>query len=158
MEKHYRAKFNPQVLLRNLPDGRKKASYGVPPPLVREQYQIQVVQDEVGAPHHTVVIHAVVHQCDAAPQDEEALSEIILRQTTSIGVRSWPVQRRLLRRMQQSVATPYGAIACKIVILPDGSERTAPEATDLERAAREHQVPIARVLEAVLEARGPAEK
>ncbi|MFP6664837.1 MAG: nickel pincer cofactor biosynthesis protein LarC [Deltaproteobacteria bacterium] len=97
-------------------------------------------------------------QVIAAPQDEEALSEIILRQTTSIGVRSWPVQRRLLRRMQQSVATPYGAIACKIVILPDGSERTAPEATDLERAAREHQVPIARVLEAVLEARGPAEK
>ncbi|MEO2168627.1 MAG: nickel pincer cofactor biosynthesis protein LarC, partial [bacterium] len=62
-------------------------------------------------------------QVIAEPQDEEALSEIILRETTSIGVRSWPVQRRILRRTQQSVATSFGEITCKIVVLPDGTER-----------------------------------
>jgi uncharacterized protein (TIGR00299 family) protein len=92
-------------------------------------------------------------QVIAEPQDEEVLSEIILRETTSIGVRSWPVQRRILRRTQQSVATSFGEITCKIVVLPDGTERAAPEASDLESAAREHQVPLARVLEAVLKAR-----
>lgn len=95
-------------------------------------------------------------QVIACEEDEERLTDLILSRTTSIGVRRWPVLRRTLARSQRSVDTPFGTIACKAVILPDGSERIAPEASDVLRAAREHGVPPEQIRSAVERAIQPS--
>jgi hypothetical protein len=79
------------------------------------------------------------------PAERERLAAIMLRETSTIGVRSYPVTRLVLLRRQSSVETEYGPIAVKVVTLPDGSERTAPEYEDCRRVARERGVPVAVV-------------
>ena len=80
----------------------------------------------------------------APPELRESLEAILLRETSTIGVRSWPAERRILPRRQIHVSTDFGNIQVKIVILPDGSERCTPEYADCHQAAAEHRVPEAR--------------
>jgi uncharacterized protein (DUF111 family) len=82
------------------------------------------------------------------PEDRDRLSAVILRDTSTIGVRSHPVSRLTLPRRRHTVATAYGAIDVKIVTLPDGSTRAAPEYEDCRRVARERGVPLALVFAA----------
>ena len=82
---------------------------------------------------------------DAAKLDE--LSAIILRETTTIGLRYHSVLRRILDREIRSVDTPFGTIRVKFSHL-DGRHRAAPEYEDCARLAREHQVPLLSVYEA----------
>lgn len=84
----------------------------------------------------------------ADPARAEALSLVLLRDTSTIGVRSYAVARRMLPRRSREVHTPYGAISVKIVSVPGAEERAAPEYTDCQRAAREHGVPVSQVYEA----------
>lgn len=88
-------------------------------------------------------------QVIAREEDEEQLTELILSHTTSIGVRRWRVDRSTLARSQRKIATGFGQVACKVVVLPDGSERITPEAQDLLRAAREHDTTLEAVRNAV---------
>jgi len=84
-------------------------------------------------------------QVIAEPADRERLAAILLRETSTIGVRTHPVSRFVLARRQSSVETEYGPIAVKLVTLPDGGERAAPEYEDCRRVARERGVPVADV-------------
>jgi uncharacterized protein (TIGR00299 family) protein len=79
------------------------------------------------------------------PADRDRLAAVVLEETSTIGVRTYPVSRLVLPRRQSSVETEYGPITVKIVVLPDGSERAAPEYEDCRRAARERGVPVAVV-------------
>lgn len=63
--------------------------------------------------------------CDEA--NAAQLEELIFKNTTTIGIRSCTMQRRVLPRRADEVQTPYGAIATKVVALPDGSARAYPE-------------------------------
>ncbi|MEW6268821.1 MAG: nickel pincer cofactor biosynthesis protein LarC [Thermodesulfobacteriota bacterium] len=93
-------------------------------------------------------------QVVAEPSSRERIAAVLLRETTTIGVRTHAVERLVLPREQQTVATRFGAIRVKVVTLPDGSRRAAPEYADCRRAAREHGVPAARVYAAALAAAG----
>jgi pyridinium-3,5-bisthiocarboxylic acid mononucleotide nickel chelatase len=84
-------------------------------------------------------------QVIATPSDRERLVVILLRETSTIGVRGYPVSRWTLPRSTGIVATEYGPVAVKTVVLPDGSERTTPEYDDCRRLARERGVPVAQV-------------
>jgi uncharacterized protein (TIGR00299 family) protein len=84
-------------------------------------------------------------QVIADPASREHLAAVILQETSTIGVRTHPVSRLVLPRRQASVATEYGPVAVKIVTLPDGSERAAPEYEDCRRIARERGVAVAVV-------------
>src|SRR6185369_4746711 len=79
----------------------------------------------------------------AEPADADRLAGIVLRETTTIGVRQHLVSRRKLPRTRRAVATRYGSIDVKEVVLPDGTRRAAPEYSDCLRAAREHGVTVA---------------
>ncbi|MBM4265459.1 MAG: nickel pincer cofactor biosynthesis protein LarC, partial [Deltaproteobacteria bacterium] len=84
------------------------------------------------------------------PADAERLSEAVLRETTTIGVRQHTVTRRKLPRERRSVATRFGSIDVKEVALPDGTRRITPEYAQCQRAAKEHGVPVGAVYEETL--------
>ena len=77
----------------------------------------------------------------------DELAEIVLRETTTIGLRYYGVERRVLERQVRAVATPYGAVGVKFSCI-DGRPRAAPEYEDCARLAQEHRVPLLSVYEA----------
>lgn len=64
-----------------------------------------------------------------------ALEDLLLRQSTSIGVRSYEVDRRALPREHRDVEVFGEPVGLKIVTLPDGTRRTKPEFDDVLRAS-----------------------
>jgi uncharacterized protein (TIGR00299 family) protein len=78
-----------------------------------------------------------------------ALRTIILNETTTLGVREHPVQRYSLPREIVPIETEFGVIRIKLARRPNNSRTSSPEYDDCARAAREHRVPIAVVLESV---------
>ena len=81
-------------------------------------------------------------------EDIERLQTIIFLETTTNAVRRQVMERVCLPRRFEQVATPWGEVAVKVATLPDGSERAAPEYEDCARLAREHNVPLQRVMQA----------
>lgn len=77
----------------------------------------------------------------------DELAAIVLRETTTIGLRYYAVERRVLERRLRTVATPYGAVGVKFSYIDD-RDRVAPEYDDCARLAQEHQVPLLSVYEA----------
>ncbi len=77
----------------------------------------------------------------------DELVAIVLRETTTIGLRYYGVERRVLARQSGAVATPYGEVGVKYSYL-DGHRRAAPEYEDCARLAQQHQVPLLSVYEA----------
>ena len=86
--------------------------------------------------------------CLCRPADRERMEEQMLRHTTTLGVRAQRFERRKLARSAEHVRTQYGEIGVKV---SSGSDfvRSKPEYEDAARAAREHGVPLAKVLDAV---------
>ena len=77
----------------------------------------------------------------------DELAAIVLRETTTIGLRYYGVERRILERQTRVVATSYGEVGVKFSCI-DGRRRAAPEYEDCARLAQEHQVPLLSVYEA----------
>ncbi len=86
------------------------------------------------------------------PADRERIAGIMLRETTTIGVRYARLGRTLLSRESVDVATEYGEVRVKVAIAPDGSRNLAPEFDDCRRRADEHGVPVKLVLQAAIAA------
>ena len=78
----------------------------------------------------------------AEPKDREALARIILCETSTIGLRYYPVGRIILKRMSEKIQTRYGAIRVKVVEEPNGTRRVSPEYDDLKRIATAKKIPL----------------
>ncbi|HEX4469526.1 MAG TPA: nickel insertion protein, partial [Gemmatimonadaceae bacterium] len=78
----------------------------------------------------------------ARPAQADELEEIVLRETTTIGVRRWGVERRALPRESRTVEVFGYPVAIKVVRLPDGSMRAKPEFSDVQRVARQTGRPL----------------
>jgi len=76
------------------------------------------------------------------PADSELLEELLLSQTTTIGVRRTTVMRRALPRETRTVDVLGHAIAVKVVRLPDGTMRSKPEFADVQRVAEQTGRPL----------------
>ena len=85
--------------------------------------------------------------CLCKPSDRERMEEMILRHTTTLGVRAQRFERRTLTRGLERVRTPYGEIGVKVSKGTDFARRK-PEYEDAARAAREHGVSLMEVLAA----------
>jgi uncharacterized protein (TIGR00299 family) protein len=83
----------------------------------------------------------------AGEEQVDAVVELLLAETTTLGVRFHPVERRVLERSSISVDTPFGPVRVKVGHLGAGC-RYAPEYEDCARLARRHQVPLLRIYEA----------
>jgi uncharacterized protein (DUF111 family) len=82
----------------------------------------------------------------------DTLSDILFRETTTLGVRVTEVARRCLEREWREVETEFGPVRIKIGRLNDEVVNVAPEYEDCVRLARERDVPVAEVYEAAREA------
>ena len=69
-----------------------------------------------------------------------------VEETTTIGVRYFPVSRTVLPRTMETVNSRYGEIAVKAVTLPSGRVRRTPEYEDCRRRAVEVGVPVRDVM------------
>ena len=78
--------------------------------------------------------------CD--PKDQGQLSGIIFNETSTLGVRVYPVDRLALRREQKEVQTEYGTVRVKIAYQPDGQVNVAPEYDDCKHLAQEKNIPL----------------
>jgi uncharacterized protein (DUF111 family) len=75
---------------------------------------------------------------------------MIFQETSTIGIRSYPVNRMILKRELKKVKTRFGEITVKIVEQPDGSKRAAPEYDDLKRIAAANRLPIKQLHDEVM--------
>lgn len=84
-----------------------------------------------------------------APADQEAeLAALILRETTTLGVRVHAVRRHEAGRELRTVETPYGPVRVKLKRLEGRVWGAAPEYEDCRQRAESHGVPVRLVYEA----------
>ncbi|MBN1438099.1 MAG: nickel pincer cofactor biosynthesis protein LarC [Anaerolineales bacterium] len=77
---------------------------------------------------------------------------ILFAETTTIGVRIHPVERRKLDREEKTVETPYGTVRVKNAKWEGRVMNAAPEYRDCLRLAEEKNVPLKEVWQAALAA------
>jgi len=82
--------------------------------------------------------------------DREKLSALIFAETSTLGIRSYPVTRIALRRESREIKTVYGNVRIKIAYGPDSRVHIAPEYEDCKRIAWEKDVPLKTVYEAAV--------
>jgi uncharacterized protein (TIGR00299 family) protein len=80
------------------------------------------------------------------PADREKLSDLLFRETTTLGVRQSNVKRRTLQRESIAVETSFGSIRMKIARLNGQILNVAPEYEDCQKVAAERGVPLKQVL------------
>lgn len=83
---------------------------------------------------------------------EAALVDVLMRQTSTFGMRRQMVERYVADRTIDSVATPYGTIRVKRKYWHGAMLHAAPEYEDCATAARHHQIPLTDVYAAALAA------
>lgn len=83
----------------------------------------------------------------APPEKVDALERIVFAESTTLGIRRHEVLRSKLRRVIETVETPYGPIRMKIGS-GAGIVTAGPEYEDCRRAALEHEVALRTVMEA----------
>ena len=93
--------------------------------------------------------------CDAASVD--AVEKVLFCETSTLGVRRWPVDRHVLERKVHAVETPWGRIEGKVGWFAEQPPRFAPEFEACRRVALDHRVPLREVYEAAQKAFRPEE-
>lgn len=73
------------------------------------------------------------------------LASVLFRETTTIGVRSWPVERWALARREEIVQTRLGSVRVKRVRGLDGREEVRPEHEECRRLAVQLDRPLRQV-------------
>ncbi|HVB87369.1 MAG TPA: nickel pincer cofactor biosynthesis protein LarC [Candidatus Dormibacteraeota bacterium] len=76
------------------------------------------------------------------------LIDLVFRETTTIGVRTYDVRRKTLTREFVPVATPYGEVRMKISRLDGAVLNATPEYDDCRKLAVERGVPLKQVIAA----------
>lgn len=76
------------------------------------------------------------------------LEKIIFRETSTLGIRRWPVSRHKLDRRPHTVETTWGPVLGKLAILADGTASFSPEFEACRAVATQHNLPLKDVYEA----------
>jgi pyridinium-3,5-bisthiocarboxylic acid mononucleotide nickel chelatase len=83
----------------------------------------------------------------APPAKVSAVTEVLLRDTSTLGVRVQEVQRVILPRRVDAVQIPGGTVHMKVADLGDGHFKAAPEYQDCKRLADQTGRPIREIME-----------
>lgn len=85
----------------------------------------------------------------ASEESRGLLTNIILQETTSAGVRSYRAERTILQRRTGKLKTKFGILQVKI--FKDGTEEhTVPEFEECRRIALQNKIPLKKVYEEVI--------
>ncbi len=88
--------------------------------------------------------HGILLQVLCTPDLEDACTNIIFRETTTLGVRRTCYTRTVLPRRHVSVPTIWGEVRMKVSCW-NGIERAAPEYEDCRQLAEEHNIPLQQI-------------
>jgi uncharacterized protein (TIGR00299 family) protein len=86
------------------------------------------------------------------PAQQTTLCEMLLVETTTLGVRSYEVERVALQRAIVTIETPYGAIDVKEASIDGRLLRAMPEYEQCRRAAQEGGVTLCEVEQSAIKA------
>ncbi|HEY2986409.1 MAG TPA: nickel pincer cofactor biosynthesis protein LarC [Candidatus Binatia bacterium] len=86
----------------------------------------------------------------AEPALREKLAAIVFQETSTIGLRYYPVSRVVLKRRAARVKTRFGAVKVKIIETPDGTRKATPEYEDLKRIAARKKIPLKTLYDEVV--------
>jgi len=86
------------------------------------------------------------------PEDASKLTQMIFRETTTLGIRQRQQQRQILERRWEGVHTPWGPVRVKIARMNGAVTSCTPEYDDCRRIAVEHAVPLKSVIQAAMQA------
>jgi len=84
----------------------------------------------------------------AAPEAADRLAAVLFRESTTLGLRTYPVSTWELERTVETVDTAFGPIHVKVGWFEGTRRSWAPEFEDVARAARQAGVPVRTVMEA----------
>lgn len=79
-------------------------------------------------------------------EDGDRLIDLLLRETSTLGVRRRLVERVIADRETLQVETPWGAVRCKAKLLDDVAISIKPEHDDCARIAREQGISLEQVV------------
>lgn len=83
----------------------------------------------------------------ARPEDATSLEAVLFEETPTLGIRRRDVDRSILPRRHEEVATAWGTVRMKVRALP-GGEAATPEYEDCAALAGRQGVPVRAVIEA----------
>ncbi|MEE8074033.1 MAG: nickel pincer cofactor biosynthesis protein LarC [Candidatus Binatia bacterium] len=84
------------------------------------------------------------------PSTRDKLAEIVFKETSTIGIRYYPVNRMILKRVPLRLKTRFGTVGVKMIEEPDGEKRAIPEYDEMKKLAEVKRVPIKRLYDEVL--------
>ncbi|MBI4126645.1 MAG: DUF111 family protein [Deltaproteobacteria bacterium] len=80
---------------------------------------------------------AIILRCLAPQKKRDAICDIILKETTTFGVRYYPVERKILERRMEKQTTRWGVVRMKVGIDKKGNVvKRVPEYDDVKRLAK----------------------
>jgi uncharacterized protein (TIGR00299 family) protein len=88
--------------------------------------------------------------CDV--NSTSVFESLLLRETSTLGIRIRQERRSCLNRSHRSVATPYGDIRIKAGSLAEEELNATPEFEDCRAAASTHHVPVKQVIQSAIAA------
>src|SRR5205085_8502268 len=80
-------------------------------------------------------------------EDGDGLAQLLLSETSTLGVRLQQVERRKAQRSQQTIETPLGMMTVKVKRLGGRIISAAPEYEECRRIAQERSLPLEEVYE-----------
>ncbi len=85
----------------------------------------------------------------STPEQAQVVAEVVLRETTSLGVRMQEMSRLALARQVEAVRTKHGTVRIKLADM-GGTWKAAPEYQDCKRIAEETGRPVREILDEAL--------
>jgi len=98
---------------------------------------------------------AVVVSVLCRGEELTAIEQTLFCETTTLGVRRWPVSRTRLERRPYRVATPWGPVDGVLGLVPGQPPRFSPEFESCRALAHAQRTPLRSIYEAALKAFDP---
>jgi len=80
---------------------------------------------------------------------ETAIKEILLTETSTLGIRKYAVEKTMLHRTIEWLETPYGQVRIKTALFRDKKIKSKPEYEDCIKIARDHKIPLNQVYKVI---------
>ncbi|GAB6099969.1 hypothetical protein JCM16358_18480 [Halanaerocella petrolearia] len=84
------------------------------------------------------------------PEDTSQLEEILFRETTTLGIRKYEVERKALERKFYQLETEFGEMTVKVAYQQEEIIKYAPEYDECKEVAEELDIPVKTVYNRVL--------
>ena len=82
----------------------------------------------------------------------DSVVQVLLEETSTLGVRHYDIDRVVLPRKQKMIMTPFGKVRVKIGGLDESTRTISPEYEDCRKIALKQEIPIKRVYDEALKA------